>query len=58
MYLSIHIVSNVTALQYGVSCYHLMNMCFINRWALVCKTGTEFATYYKALEEHPGEEDR
>ena len=25
---------------------------------LCCKTGIELATYYKVVEEHPGEEDK
>ena len=36
-------------------CYNLM---CVYRWGLCCKMGTEFAAYYKAVEEHPGEEER
>ena len=55
---SIPVQWNGDSLLYSVSCYHLMSMCFTNRGGLCCKMGTEFAAYYKAVEEHPGEEDR
>ena len=37
-----------------------MNVCIhlTNRIDLCCKMGVEFAAYYKALEEHPGEDDK
>ena len=33
-------------------------VCCIYSGALCCKLGTEFATYYSAVEQHPGEENK
>ena len=35
-----------------------MSMHLLNRKGLVCKMSTEFATYYKAVQEHPSEKGR